>query len=125
MTVRFKGENLIDEQGKIIPIPYEDLKEACLAADYEALSIVKIVSEAIEYVFDLHVNSGKCRESVLFNNLENAIRKDGRYKAKKEKAREEYQKLKKSRESEKMRRDIIYSEEKKVKEYCNRLKKHY
>lgn len=85
-TLRFKGDHLEDEYGRIIKIPFEDIEDACLKNSYHSLSITDIVIEAVTSITGMHCLKNNCRESALFNYLEESIRLDERYIQRKEEA---------------------------------------
>lgn len=91
MFIRFEGENLIDDKGIILFIPYDVLREACLTASYTPVSISKIIYKAIQPIAGVRLNMGNCRKSELFNRLESEIRADPRYQEAKNKKMQDEQ----------------------------------
>ena len=83
MSLRFKGENLIDENGQVFNVSFEELVTECLASSYTSLSISGIIVEAVKEVTGLDCMKYRCRESNLFCKLETAILEDSRYQEEK------------------------------------------
>lgn len=102
-TLRFKGDHLEDEKGRIVTIPFKNLEDACLNNSYNSLSITEIVIEAVTSITGMPCLKNKCRESSLFNNLEESIRLDERYIQRKEEVQKWREITKKAQEAEKQR----------------------
>ena len=105
-TIRFKGNQLVLKSGEVIEIPYEILEKTCLASSYKTVSITSIVSEAVEKLTGEHLYTTDVRKSELFNSLENAIRKDERYQARKKVLMQEFKEAKAACEKAEQKRRI-------------------
>jgi len=76
--VRFIGENLVDEDGKVVISP-EDLISKCMenvAYSYKVIEIVRYTVKGLGYELS---GSSKYRRSALFNKVEDTILKSGLY----------------------------------------------
>ena len=76
--VRFIGENLVDEDGKVV-ISAEDLVSKCMVNVAYSHSIIEIVKYTIRSLGYELVNNKTYRRSSLFNKVEDTILKSGLY----------------------------------------------
>lgn len=78
--VRFIGPNLVDENGDIILIQYQDLLQATLQEEYTTFSVREIIFTGVEKATGQKVIiNNDVRKSSLFNQLEDDILKDPKY----------------------------------------------
>ena len=84
MALRFKEEHLVKEDGTYLEISYEELIQACLLDTYKTISVKEIIFTAIYSITGEKVVDYRCRDSSLFNRLEDEILKDSRYLESKE-----------------------------------------
>lgn len=78
--VRFIGPNLVDENGDIILIQYQDLLQASLQEEYTTFSVREIIFTGVEKATGQKVIiNNDVRKSSLFNQLEDDILKDPKY----------------------------------------------
>lgn len=84
MAVRFKGDNLVREDGTVFEISYEALLKACLKESYETISIKEIIFSVILETTGENVIGNTHRKSSLFNRLEEQILKFPVYQKAKE-----------------------------------------
>ena len=95
MALRFKGDNLVREDGSVFEVPYEALLKACLRENYETVSAKEIIFAAVLETTGEVAIGNTYRRSSLFNRLEEEIRNFPIY----QKARElQMEKDKKARE---------------------------
>ena len=111
IRVRFIGEELIAENGDVINISFEDLKEACLNSGSKSLSILEIISEGVRiYTGGYEIVRGKHHKSALYSRLEAAIFHDENYQERKIKKDEEHHKIIEARRIEKDKEALSFIE---------------
>lgn len=81
MLVRFIGNNLVGETGEVLQISFEQLKEACLNSNIKSLSIFDIISDGVKNCTGGYIVIKKNHQkSTLYNQLQEAIYNDERYR---------------------------------------------
>lgn len=104
MLVRFIDNNLVGETGEVLQISFEQLKEACLSSNIKSLSIFDIISDGVKNCTGGYiVIKGNHQKSILYNQLQEAIYHDERYKLQIEEKNKKRIQLKEAEQQEKQK----------------------
>lgn len=118
LRLRFVGDNLVDETGKIYEVNKEELVKACGDSDYSTLSVAGIICEKVAKVTKCEISSYACRKSSLFETLEKIVTRNEAYIEKKTKRIETAEKIRRNRE--------IFNSSKKIPiAYCEKKERQF